>query len=73
MTQEKTLGCVLLAAGSARRYGENKLLAALDGRSLVLRAMEAVPGRTNGTGGGSDCLPGNHAPCGGISLCRYLQ
>ena len=43
MTQEKTLGCVLLAAGSARRYGENKLLAALDGRSLILRAMEAVP------------------------------
>ena len=41
MTQEKTLGCVLLAAGSARRYGENKLLAALDGRSLILRAMEA--------------------------------
>lgn len=43
MTREKTLGCVLLAAGSARRYGENKLLAALDGRSLILRAMEAVP------------------------------
>lgn len=43
MTQEKTLGCVLLAAGSARRYGKNKLLAALDGRSLILRAMEAVP------------------------------
>ena len=43
MTREKTLGCVLLAAGSARRYGENKLLTALDGRSLILRAMEAVP------------------------------
>ena len=32
-----------MAAGNARRFGENKLAAALDGRSLILRALEAVP------------------------------
>lgn len=39
---EKT-GCVVLAAGNARRFGKNKLTAALDGRSLILRALETVP------------------------------
>jgi len=37
------LGCVVMAAGNARRYGENKLAAQLQGRSLILRALEAVP------------------------------
>ena len=37
------LGCVVMAAGNARRFGENKLAAALRGRSLILRALEAVP------------------------------
>ena len=37
------VGCVVMAAGNARRFGENKLAAALDGRSLILRALEAVP------------------------------
>ena len=37
------IGCVVMAAGNARRFGENKLAAALDGRSLILRALEAVP------------------------------
>lgn len=32
-----------MAAGNARRFGENKLAARLDGRSLILRALEAVP------------------------------
>ena len=41
--EEKTLGCVVMAAGSARRFGENKLAARLDGRSLIQRALEAVP------------------------------
>ena len=40
----KTLGCVVMAAGNARRFGENKLAAELDGRSLIRRALEAVPG-----------------------------
>ena len=38
------IGCVVLAAGSARRFGENKLAAEVDGRSLILRALETVPG-----------------------------
>ena len=38
------LGCVVMAAGNARRFGENKLAAELDGRSLIRRALDAVPG-----------------------------
>lgn len=41
--RKKQLGCVVMAAGNARRFGENKLAAELDGRSLILRALEAVP------------------------------
>ena len=37
------LGCVVMAAGNARRFGENKLAAELDGRSLIRRALEAIP------------------------------
>ena len=37
------LGCVIMAAGNARRFGENKLAAQLHGRSLILRTLEAVP------------------------------
>ena len=40
----QTLGCVVMAAGNARRFGENKLAAGVGGRSLILRALEAVPG-----------------------------
>ena len=36
-------GCVVLAAGNAVRFGENKLNAALDGSSLILRSLETVP------------------------------
>lgn len=36
-------GCVVLAAGNASRFGTNKLNAALDGRSLILRSLETVP------------------------------
>ena len=32
-----------MAAGNARRFGENKLAAVLQGRSLILRALEAIP------------------------------
>ncbi len=38
-----TLGCVLLASGSARRFGANKLLAKVDGVSLIRRTMAALP------------------------------
>jgi len=40
------LGCVVMAAGNARRFGENKLAAELDGRSLIRRALEAIPTET---------------------------
>ena len=32
-----------MAAGSASRFGSNKLTVHLDGRSLILRALEAIP------------------------------
>lgn len=37
------LGCVVMAAGNARRFGNNKLAARVGGRSLIRRALEAVP------------------------------
>ena len=37
------LGCVVLAAGNARRFGANKLTAALGGRTLIERVLDAVP------------------------------
>ena len=43
MGETLKLGCVVLAAGSARRFGGNKLTAALSGKSLIQRALEAVP------------------------------
>ena len=36
------LGCVVMAAGNASRFGENKLAAEVRGRSLISRALEAV-------------------------------
>lgn len=39
----RKLGCVVMAAGNARRFGENKLAAEVQGRSLIRRALEAVP------------------------------
>ena len=32
-----------MAAGNARRFGENKLAAQFQGRSLILRTLEAIP------------------------------
>ena len=43
MEKQLKLGCVVMAAGNARRFGENKLAAVLQGRSLILRALEAIP------------------------------
>lgn len=37
------IGCVLMAAGLATRFGENKLLYKIEGRSLLARAMQAAP------------------------------
>ena len=37
-----TVGAILLAAGSARRMGEDKLLADLGGKPLVMHAFETI-------------------------------
>ena len=37
------IGWVVMAAGDARRFGENKLAALFDGKTLIRRALEAVP------------------------------
>lgn len=37
------LGCVVMAAGNARRFGENKLSAVIGGRSLMERTLDTVP------------------------------
>lgn len=38
-----TIGCVIMAAGNARRYGANKLTALFHGRSLIQRSLDAIP------------------------------
>ena len=43
MPKELSVGCVVMAAGNAKRFGENKLAASLDGKSLIERALDAVP------------------------------
>jgi len=37
-----TVGAILLAAGSARRMGEDKLLAELGGRPMVVHALDSI-------------------------------
>ena len=37
------IGCVVLAAGNGARFGGNKLHHTIDGKSLIRRALEAVP------------------------------
>ena len=37
------LGCVVLAAGRSRRFGENKLLQPLGGRPVLAHALSALP------------------------------
>ena len=37
------IGCVILAAGEGKRFGANKLLREVDGKSLIRRALESVP------------------------------
>ena len=41
--RQVNIGCIVMAAGCAMRFGTNKLKAVLDGKSLILRALEAVP------------------------------
>ena len=37
------IGCVVMAAGNARRFGGDKLAAPVGGKALLRRALEAVP------------------------------
>jgi molybdenum cofactor cytidylyltransferase len=37
------IGCVVMAAGNAKRFGNNKLAVQLEGRSLIQRTLDAVP------------------------------
>ena len=37
------IGCLVMAAGSGSRFGRNKLEAVIDGKTLLRRALEAVP------------------------------
>ena len=37
------IGCVVMAAGNGSRFGRNKLAAEVDGKTLLRRALEAVP------------------------------
>lgn len=39
----RKLGCLVMAAGNAERFGENKLAAEYRGKSLILRALQAIP------------------------------
>ena len=41
--KKQKVGCVLLAAGLSSRFGRNKLLEKWEGRSLIDRALAAVP------------------------------
>lgn len=37
------LGCIVMAAGNASRFGSNKLLAQLHGKPLIAYALDALP------------------------------
>lgn len=41
--KELSIGCVVMAAGNAERFGENKLAAVVDGKTLIEHALDAVP------------------------------
>ena len=43
MEHSLKIGCLIMAAGNAVRFGENKLAAVVDGKTLIERALDAVP------------------------------
>lgn len=42
-TDQITVGCVILAAGNADRFGSNKLFAEISGKTMIDRAFDAIP------------------------------
>lgn len=40
--QTARVGCVVMAAGNAKRFGENKLAAVFDGKTLIEHALDAA-------------------------------
>ena len=44
--EELRIGCVVMAAGCGSRFGRNKLEAEVGGKTLLRRALEAVPSRS---------------------------
>ena len=43
MNQPPRIGCLIMAAGNASRFGSNKLAAKVDGKMLIEHALETVP------------------------------
>lgn len=41
--KERKIGCLVMAAGNAERFGENKLAAVYRGKMLIEHALDAVP------------------------------
>ncbi|MDQ2854356.1 MAG: NTP transferase domain-containing protein, partial [Chloroflexota bacterium] len=42
MSEDRSVGAVILAAGTSRRYGSPKQLVVIDGRTMLERAIEAA-------------------------------
>ena len=40
---EIKIGCIVLAAGNSVRFGSNKLMAKLGGKTLIQRTLDAIP------------------------------
>ena len=43
MNHPPRIGCLIMAAGNASRFGSNKLAAKVDGKMLIEHALETVP------------------------------
>ena len=43
MNHPPKIGCLIMAAGNASRFGSNKLAAKVDGKMLIEHALETVP------------------------------
>lgn len=43
MQKNLSVGCLVMAAGNARRFGDNKLAAKVRGKTLIERALDAIP------------------------------